>query len=83
MMNLTVERIAGLAALLNEHLQEKLWEYAELLYVEQVAFDDTEPDASPLEAFASTDPVADAVAFDQSDAEASLRLDEPFARANP
>lgn len=39
----TVERIAGLATLLDDGLQEKLWEYAELLYVQQVAFDDTDP----------------------------------------
>ncbi len=38
-MNNIVEHIAGLAELLEEPLQEKLWEYAELLYVEQVAFD--------------------------------------------
>jgi hypothetical protein len=43
MMSLTVERIANLACLLEEPLQEKLWEYAELLYVEQVAFDSTDP----------------------------------------
>lgn len=45
-MTNTVERIAGLATLLEEPLQEKLWEYAELLYIEQVAFDS--PDASRL-----------------------------------
>jgi len=45
-MTNTVEHIAGLAALLEEPLQEKLWEYAELLYIEQVAFDS--PDASRL-----------------------------------
>ncbi len=39
MMNDTVERIASLATLLDEPLQEKLWEYAELLYVEQLAFE--------------------------------------------
>ena len=36
----TVEHISNLAQLLDEPLQEKLWEYAELLYVEQVAFSD-------------------------------------------
>lgn len=45
-MTNTVERIAGLATLLEDTLQEKLWEYAELLYIEQVAFDS--PDASRL-----------------------------------
>jgi len=39
MLSITVERIANLACLLDEPLQEKLWEYAELLYVEQVAFE--------------------------------------------
>ncbi|MCU0690544.1 MAG: hypothetical protein MUF54_04015 [Polyangiaceae bacterium] len=38
----TVERIASLATLLDDPLQEKLWEYAELLYIEQVAFDTTD-----------------------------------------
>ena len=47
MMSITVERIANLACLLDEPLQEKLWEYAELLYVEQVAFESTDPGASP------------------------------------
>jgi len=47
MMSITVERIANLACLLDEPLQEKLWEYAELLYVEQVAFDSTDPSISP------------------------------------
>jgi len=42
MMSPTVERIASLASLLEDPLQEKLWEYAELLYVEQVAFDTTD-----------------------------------------
>ena len=42
-MNQMVEHIANLAELLDEPMQEKLWEYAELLYVEQVAFDSTEP----------------------------------------
>jgi hypothetical protein len=45
MMSMTVERIANLACLLDEPLQEKLWEYAELLYVEQVAFESTDHDA--------------------------------------
>ena len=44
MMNDTVERIASLAMLLDEPMQEKLWEYAELLYVEQLAF---EPASDP------------------------------------
>ena len=43
MMTPIAERIANLACLLEEPLQEKLWEYAELLYVEQVAFDSTDP----------------------------------------
>lgn len=43
MVTLTVEHIAELASLLEEPLQEKLWEYAELLYVEQVAFESTDP----------------------------------------
>jgi|GEM_PF-3651027 len=38
----TVERIASLASLLDDALQEKLWEYAELLYVQQVAFEDSD-----------------------------------------
>ncbi len=43
MSSSTIERIASLASLLDDALQEKLWEYAELLYVQQVAFDDTDP----------------------------------------
>ena len=42
-MTRIVEHIANLAELLEEPMQEKLWEYAELLYVEQVAFESTEP----------------------------------------
>ena len=42
-MTRIVEHIANLAQLLEEPMQEKLWEYAELLYVEQVAFDSVEP----------------------------------------
>lgn len=44
-MTKTVERIANLACLLDDPMQERLWEYAELLYVEQVAFESTDPDA--------------------------------------
>ena len=43
MMSQTVEHIANLANLLDDTLQEKLWEYAELLYVEQVAFESDDP----------------------------------------
>lgn len=43
MMSRTVEHIANLANLLDDALQEKLWEYAELLYVEQVAFESDDP----------------------------------------
>ena len=39
MMNSTVEHINNIANLLDEPLREKLWDYAELLYVEQVAYD--------------------------------------------
>lgn len=42
-MKKIVEHIANLANLLEEPLQEKLWEYAELLYVEQVVFESTDP----------------------------------------
>lgn len=49
MISQTVEHIANLAALLDEPLQEKLWEYAELLYVEQVAFESHDPNAWTLE----------------------------------
>jgi hypothetical protein len=42
-MTRIVEHIANLAELLEEPMQEKLWEYAELLYVEQVAFESSEP----------------------------------------
>ena len=41
-MTRIVEHIASLAQLLEEPMQERLWEYAELLYVEQVAFDSAE-----------------------------------------
>ena len=44
----TVEHISNLAQLLDEPLQEKLWEYAELLYVEQVAFADETDDQLSL-----------------------------------
>ncbi len=44
-----VERIAALASLLDDELQETLWEYAELLYVQQVAFEHTDPVMSPIE----------------------------------
>ncbi len=49
MMTQTVEHIANLASLLDDALQEKLWEYAELLYVEQVAFDSDDPGAWTIE----------------------------------
>jgi hypothetical protein len=48
MLSITVERIANLACLLDEPLQEKLWEYAELLYVEQVAFECTDAERAEL-----------------------------------
>jgi hypothetical protein len=48
MLSITVERIANLACLLDDPLQEKLWEYAELLYVEQVAFECTDSDRLDL-----------------------------------
>jgi len=51
MMSTTVERIASLAELLDEPLQEKLWEYAELLYVEQVAFESTDELPAVIQAF--------------------------------
>jgi len=38
-MNSTVEHITNIATLLDEPLREKLWDYAELLYIEQVAYD--------------------------------------------
>ena len=44
-----VERIAALASLLDDELQETLWEYAELLYVQQVAFEHTDPLMVPAE----------------------------------
>lgn len=37
------EHIARIAKLLEAPLQEKLWEYAELLYVEQIVFESTDP----------------------------------------
>lgn len=48
-MTQIVEHIANLATLLEEPLQEKLWEYAELLYVEQVAFESAEPGTWTIE----------------------------------
>lgn len=54
MTHTTVEHIANLATLLDDALQEKLWEYAELLYVQQVAFDDTGTSPSLAQADAST-----------------------------
>ncbi|HNS97279.1 MAG TPA: hypothetical protein PLJ27_07175 [Polyangiaceae bacterium] len=53
-MTRIVEHIANLAQLLDESLQEKLWEYAELLYVEQIAFESTEPDHWTVESFHNT-----------------------------
>jgi len=49
-MTRIVEHIANLAQLLEEPMQEKLWEYAELLYVEQVAFDSLDPGRWSFEA---------------------------------
>ena len=43
-MTRIVEHIANLAQLLDEPMQEQLWEYAELLYVEQVTFDSSDSD---------------------------------------
>lgn len=43
-MSPAAERIASLAELLDDCLQEKLWEFAELLYVEQTAFESAEPE---------------------------------------
>ena len=48
-MTQIVEHIASLATLLEEPLQEKLWEYAELLYVEQIAFDSADPGSWTIE----------------------------------
>lgn len=44
-----VKHIAELANLLEEPLQEKLWQYAELLYVEQVCFGSTDPSPWSIE----------------------------------
>lgn len=55
-MSQTVEHIANLAELLDEPLQERLWEYAELLYVEQVAFDATQPEAWTIDEVLSPEP---------------------------
>jgi len=52
-MTRIVEHIVGLAQLLEEPMQEKLWEYAELLYVEQVAFESTEPGRWTFESLSS------------------------------
>jgi hypothetical protein len=57
-MTRIVEHIANLAQLLEEPLQEKLWEYAELLYVEQVAFDSTDPGLWTIEPVANPDAFA-------------------------
>jgi hypothetical protein len=48
MMNSTVDHITNIANLLDEPLREKLWDYAELLYIEQVAYDAGLP-LSPLD----------------------------------
>ena len=48
-MTRTVEHIANLAELLEDPLQEKLWENAELLYVEQVAFESKDVSAWTVE----------------------------------
>ena len=47
--NRLASHIASLAMLLDLPLQEKLWEYAELLYVEQVAFESSDPGAWTIE----------------------------------
>jgi hypothetical protein len=57
-MTRIVEHIANLAQLLEEPLQEKLWEYAELLYVEQVAFESTDPGLWTFEPVANPDAFA-------------------------
>lgn len=58
MMTQTVEHIANLANLLEEPLQEKLWEYAELLYVEQVVFESTDPSLWTVEPVPNPDAFA-------------------------
>lgn len=55
MMTSMVEQIATVAELLSDPLRQKLWEYAELLYVEQVAYDTTEPAIAPGEQLLSAD----------------------------
>lgn len=58
MMTQTVEHIANLANLLEEPLQEKLWEYAELLYVEQIVFESTDPSLWTVESTPNPDAFA-------------------------
>jgi hypothetical protein len=57
-MTRTVEHIANLANLLEEPLQEKLWEYAELLYVEQIVFESTDPSLWTIESVPNPDAFA-------------------------
>ncbi len=38
-MSTMIDRITSLARLLDDRLKERLWDYTELLYIEQVAYD--------------------------------------------